>query len=73
MLNPCFDFMILFKKLPTVNAHDKEINLSHYKKLKKKKTLNASIIHLSNKTRYMELIALNLTCTEKESFGILSE
>jgi hypothetical protein len=37
MLNPRFDFLTLFKKLPTVNAHDKESNLSQYKKIFKKK------------------------------------
>jgi hypothetical protein len=38
-----------------------------------KKNLNASIVHLSNKTHSIELIALNLTCTKKESHCILTE
>jgi hypothetical protein len=73
MLNPRFDFLTLFKKLPTVNAHDKESNLSQYKKKKilKKTLMLLKYIYLTK--RSMELIALNLTCTKKESRRILTE
>lgn len=31
------------------------------------------MVHLSNKSHSMELIAMNLTCTERESHGVLSD
>lgn len=31
------------------------------------------MVHLSKKSHSMELIAMNLTCTKKESHGILSD